>query len=129
MKTSINVPDELHTTVQDLNPDATFGELVRDALLIALPLWRDEATKGSIVAEMARKLRLAEASADRAVVAPIRRYRPRTVSPDPPAPAAKGPASRPARRPAAAKRSVTKATAESIRQEARRQKRAPSRRK
>ena len=90
MKTSINVPDWLHQEVVQLNPDQAFGELVRDALLIALPEWRRNASKSSVERALRMQLRLEQARNARADApavpaveaekpAPRRRARPKTA--------------------------------------------------
>lgn len=58
MKTSINVPDWLHREAVALNPDQAFGELVRDALLIALPEWRKNAGRSPVERALRMQLRL-----------------------------------------------------------------------
>lgn len=68
MKTSINVPDWLHDDATDCAPDVPFGELVRDALILALPLWRAHNAKHTDYKLMYDiKLRATKAESDRAV--------------------------------------------------------------
>lgn len=113
MKTSINVPDELHHQVQDLAPDIPFGELVRDALLLALPIWQADVKQGPVVMQLQLKLRAVEASAGEHGVSLVRRQRkPRPASP-PAEREAPAPATAPARRPRAGKQSATTAQARS----------------
>lgn len=111
MKTSIIIPDGLHRQVADLAPDVSFGELVRDALLIAMPTWEKEHVQGPVVAEMARRLRTAEANASPAAVGRVRSWTPPRAPQSPPAPAKRAPATPPARPKAGGKRSATKAAA------------------
>lgn len=80
MKTSINVPDWLHQQVCDSDPEISFSEQVRDALLIATPVWRKEAGKSSIERRLKARVRMLEAEAAReAVKLPERRNRPKRV--------------------------------------------------
>ena len=66
MKTSVNIPNWLHAEAVALNPDAPFGVLVRDALLIALPEWRRSGKAAPIERALAMQLRLARSESARA---------------------------------------------------------------
>lgn len=113
MKTSINIPDQLHDQAQDLAPEIPFGELVRDALVLALPLWQADAAGGPAMLALKVRLRAAEAAAGLEGVGLMRRQRKPRATPRPPAPPAPVPATPPTRRKAAAPKSATKATTKS----------------
>jgi len=63
VKTSINVPDWLHEDVTALAPEVPFGEMVRDALIIALPVWTKAAAGSAAEIPLRARLRFAEANA------------------------------------------------------------------
>lgn len=109
MKTSITLPDVLHTTVQDLAPDSPFGELVRDALVMALPTWEAEKAQGQVVLDLNIKLRAARASAAQAGLVTVRQQRKPRAQTRPAAPPKPVPATPPARPRKAAPKSATRA--------------------
>lgn len=127
MKTSINIPDQLHDQAQDLAPEIPFGELVRDALVLALPLWKADAAGGPAMLALKVRLRAAEAAAGLEGVGLMRRQRKPRATPRPPAPPAPVPATPPTRRKVAAPKSGTKARSMSDydRSESRSQARSP----
>ncbi len=107
MKTSINVPDWLHQQVCDTDPELTFSEAVRDALLIAAPVWAKEQDRSSIERKLKMRVRMLEADAARSAVRlPERRHRGKAAG-RLPAPAAPAPDARRAGRPRPAPRSAT----------------------
>ena len=110
MKTSIWVPDWLHDQATDTDPEIPFSEMVRDAILIALPVWAREADKSSIERRLRAKVRMLEADAARAQVQlPERRNR-RKASARPSAVAGPAPDAPPAgRRPDGRKSQTTDA--------------------
>lgn len=109
MKTSINVPDWLHQAVCDSDPEITFSEQCRDALLIAMPVWRRETERSTIERRLKAKVRMLEADAARAqVLLPERRHR-RARPASREAAATPAPDSRPARRRPAGPQSQTRA--------------------
>ena len=61
MKQSVIVPDAIVEEVQRLNPGVTMSVLIRDALLIALPVWRRLEGKSAVERSLKMQLRLAEA--------------------------------------------------------------------
>lgn len=108
MKTSVNIPDWLHDEVRQLAGETPFGEQVRDALLIALPLWRSEAADAPLKRALKAKLREIEARpAASPRVQEIRRKVAATTTRE--ARAKLAPASARARPRTAGKRSATKA--------------------
>lgn len=128
VKTSINIPDQLHAQVQDLAPELPFGELVRDALVLALPQWQLEVTGGAGVLALHVRVRAAEAAAALAGGETIRRQRKPRVNPRPAAPAVPAPDAPPARRKATARKSATTAATDYDRSESRSTKPGRSRR-
>ena len=110
MKTSVNIPDWLHDEVRQLAPDTPFGEQVRDALLIALPVWRQDSQESALKRALKAKLRELEAQPGGAK-GPKPLPAPATPRRRPAARAKRAPASEPVGPPARGKRSRTTAKA------------------
>jgi hypothetical protein len=107
MKQSINFPDWLRDEVADLAPGLNFSDLVKDALLLALPGWRKSAEKSPVELELRVKLRLAQATADRVMAEREALRAAPTPPPRSPAVAAPLPGARRARPKPTAKKSAT----------------------
>lgn len=127
MKTSVNIPDWLHEQARATSPNLPFGVQVRDALLLALPVWKDAAASSPVRNEIDAQVRLTQALAARAGVklpkdtAPLRRAHRRAVRRE------QVPGAPPARPKAAGKPSATKAGLPYIPKSQARRTRAPSR--
>ena len=110
MKTSLNIPDWLVEDIKAQYPDMVFGDLLRDALLIARPVWAAEAAKGKLTLTLRCKIRLAEATAAQERAMRLAAEKAARASKRRPRAAKRAPASKPARlRPAAVKSPTTAA--------------------
>lgn len=63
VKQSINIPPWLREQVRQACPDVPFGSAARDALIIALPVWRAQ-QGGRLEAELKAQMRLLKAASD-----------------------------------------------------------------
>lgn len=108
MKTSVNIPDWLHDECRELAGDAPFGEQVRDALFIALPVWKKDGAETAFKRALKAKMREIDARAAQAAKNRLEYERSRAAK-KPAARAKRAPASAPARPPVAGKASRTRA--------------------
>lgn len=87
IKTSIDIPEWLHQQALDSCPDMKFGQLVRDALLIAIPEWRKLGPDRALELALVARLRMMQAeAAERGVELPdadaaLKRYERRSRRP------------------------------------------------